>query len=102
MIRILAVTMLDYKIGGRDQFYVQVSEDKEKAVMIYRVYTDGRVIASRKQLYSLASVTSAVEKFNAGYYVKEPLEVEDINDLPKYLGKFEITGPGYCRYNPDL
>jgi hypothetical protein len=102
MIKILAVTMLDYKVSGRDQFYVQVSEDKENAVMIYYVFTDGRVIPLRKQLYSLVSVISAVEKFNAGYYVKEPVEVEHISDLPKYLGKFEILGPGYCRYNPDL
>jgi len=101
MLRILAVTML-YKFSGREQFYVQVSEDEQKAVMIYRVFADGRVIPLRKQLYTLVSVTSAVEKFNAGYYVQEPLEIEDINDLPKYLGKFEIIRPGYCRYNPEL
>ena len=101
MPRILAVTML-FKYGGREQFYVQVSEDPDRAVMIYRVFTDGRVIPLREQLYTLVSVTSAVEKFNAGYYVKEPVEIEDVNDLPNYLGKFEIIGPGYCRYNPDL
>ena len=102
MIRILAVTMLDYKIGGRDQFYVQVSDDEEKAVMIYHVFTDGRIVPLRKQPYPLVSVVSAVEKFNAGYYVEEPVDIEDINDLPKYLGKFEIIRPGYCRYNPEL
>jgi hypothetical protein len=101
MLRILAVSML-YKFGGREQFYVQVSEDEQKAVMIYRVFTDGRVIPLREQLYTLVSVTSAVEKFNAGYYVQEPVEIEDINDLPNYLGKFEILRPGYCRYNPEL
>ena len=99
--RILAVTML-YKYSGREQFYVQISEDEEKAVMIYRVFSDGSVIPLRKQPYTLVSVTSAVEKFNAGYYVTEPVELEDINDLPKYLGKFEIIRPGYCRYNPEL
>jgi len=101
MLRILAVTML-YKFSGREQFYVQISEDEEKAVMIYRVFNDGRVVPLRKQPYPLVSVVSAVEKFNAGYYVEEPVEVEDINDLPKYLGKFEIIRPGYCRYNPEL
>ena len=99
--RILAVTML-YKYSGREQFYVQISEDEEKAVMIYRVFNDGRVVPLREQPYTLISVTSAVEKFNAGYYVTEPVELEDINDLPKYLGKFEIIRPGYCRYNPEL
>jgi hypothetical protein len=101
MPRILAVTML-FEYSGREQFYVQVSEDPDEAVMIYYVFPDGRVIPLRTQLYSLVSVISAVEKFNAGYYVKEPVEIEDINDLPKYLGKFEIIGPGYCRYNPNL
>lgn len=91
-----------YKYGGREQFYVQVSEDEQKAVMIYLVFPDGSVIPQREQLYTLVSVISAVEKFNAGYYVEEPVEIEDINDLPKYLGKFEIIRPGYCRYNPDL
>ena len=101
MPRILAVTML-YKFSGREQFYVQISEDEEKAVMIYRVFNDGRVIPLREQPYPLVSVVSAVEKFNAGYYVQEPVDIEDINDLPKYLGKFEIIRPGYCRYNPEL
>jgi hypothetical protein len=91
-----------FKYSGREQFFVQVSEDPDKAVMIYRVFSDGRVIPMREQLYTLVSVTSAVEKFNAGYYVKEPVEINDVNELPKYLGKFEIIGPGYCRYNPDL
>jgi hypothetical protein len=101
MLRILAVTML-FKARGKDQFFVQVSENKHNAIMIYHVFTDGRVIPLREQLYPLTKVISAVEKFNAGYYVKEPVEIEDINGLPKYLGKFEIIGPGYCRYNPDL
>jgi len=101
MLRILAVSML-YKFSGREQFYVQVSEDEQKAVMIYRVFADGRVIPLREQLYTLVSVASAVEKFNAGYYVEEPVEIEDINDLPKYIGKFKIIRPGYCRYNPEL
>ena len=91
-----------YKYSGREQFYVQISEDEEKAVMIYRVYSDGSVIPLRKWPYTLVSVTSAVEKYNSGYYVQEPLDIEDINDLPKYLGKFEILRPGYCRYNPEL
>ena len=101
MFRILAVTML-YKYSGREQFYVQISEEEEKAVMIYRVFDDGSVIPLRERPYTLVSVTSAVEKFNAGYYVENPVEIEDINDLPKYLGKFEIIRPGYCRYNPEL
>jgi len=101
MIRILAVSML-YKFSGREQFYVQISEDEQKAVMIYRVFSDGRVIPMRERPYTLVSVTSAVEKFNAGYYVQDPVEIEDINDLPNYLGKFEILRPGYCRYNPEL
>jgi len=101
MFRILAVTML-YKFSGREQFYVQISEDEQKAVMIYRVFSDGRVIPMRERPYPLVSVTSAVEKFNAGYYVQKPIEFEDINDLPKYLGKFKIIRPGYCRYNPEL
>jgi len=101
MIRILAVSML-YKFSGREQFYVQISEDEQKAVMIYRVFSDGRVIPMRERPYTLVSVASAVEKFNAGYYVQEPVEIEDINDLPNYLGKFEILRPGYCRYNPEL
>jgi len=101
MFRILAVTML-YKYSGREQFYVQISEEEEKAVMIYRVFDDGSVIPLRERPYTLVSVTSAVEKFNAGYYVENPVEFEDLNDLPKYLGKFEIIRPGYCRYNPDL
>jgi len=102
MLRILAVTMLDYKIGGSYQFYVQISEDEREAIMIYRVFTDGRVIPLRKQPYPLVSLVSAVEKFNAGYYVQEPVDIDDMNDLPKYLGKFEIIRPGYCRYNPEL
>ncbi len=101
MFRILAVTML-YKHSGREQFYVQISEEEEKAVMIYRVFDDGSIIPLREQPYTLVSVASAVEKFNAGYYVENPVEIEDINDLPKYLGKFDIIRPGYCRYNPDL
>ena len=101
MLRILAVSML-YKFSGREQFYVQISEDEQKAVMIYRVFSDGNVIPMREQPYTLVSVASAVEKFNAGYYVQEPVEIEDINDLPNYLGKFEILRPGYCRYNPEL
>ncbi len=91
-----------YKYGGREQFYVQVSEDEQKAVMIYLVFPDGNVIPLRKQNETLVSVTSAVEKFNAAYYVEEPVEIEDINDLPKYLGKYENIRPGYCRYNADL
>ena len=101
MLRILAVTML-YKYSGREQFYVQINEDEDKAVMIYLVFDDGSVVPSRKQPYTLVSVTSAVEKFNAGYYVENPVDIDDINDLPKYLGKFEIIRHGYCRYNPEL
>ena len=80
MFRILAVTML-YKYSGREQFYVQISEEEEKAVMIYRVFDDGSVIPLRERPYTLVSVTSAVEKFNAGYYVENPVEFEDLNDL---------------------
>jgi len=102
MVRILAVGMRDYKVMGRDQFWVQISEDERNAVMIYYVCTDGRVIPMRKELYPLTSVVSAVEKFNAGYYVEPPVEVENIEALPDYLGKFEILSFGHCKYNPEL
>jgi hypothetical protein len=92
--KILAVTLLDPSVSTSDQFFVQTGEDE---VMLYEAFADGRVIAVINEPAPLRYVTASIEKFNNGYRVETPVAIASIDELPKFLRRFEITSETSCR-----
>ena len=97
-LQILAVGMLDVETFGMDAFFVQVSETE---VMHYEVHRSGKIDAVPSEPQPLAQMYSSVEKFNHCYLVEDPVPINEVSDLPSYLGKFEITSETRCRYRSD-
>lgn len=94
-LQILAVGMLDVATFGMDAFFVQINEAE---VMHYQVHRDGRLEAVPPEPQPLWSVAASIEKFNHGYLLDTPVPIAALTDLPRYLGKFEITSDTTCRY----
>ncbi len=93
--QILAVAMLDWQVTGADQFFVQVDDDN---VMLYEARQDGGVKPVIDEPAPLRFVTASIEKFNNMYRVQNPVQLASPNELPQYLGKFEIVSETACRY----
>ena len=96
-LHIVSVAMLDVKVTGRDQFFVQINDSQ---VMLYEASTAGKVDAVVKEPAPLRYVTASIEKFNNHYRCEKPVPIRDVKDLPGYLGKFVITSDTACRYVP--
>lgn len=94
-LRILSVAFLDWQSTGADHFFVQTSDDE---VMLYEASRDGNVHAVVDEPAPLRFVTASIEKFNNMYRVENPVELGALDELPSYLGKFEITSDTSCRY----
>lgn len=92
--KILAVTLLDPRVSGSDQFFVQTGDDE---VMLYEVFADGRVQAVVNEPAPLGYVTASIEKFNNGYRLETPIEIASLDELPSYLGKFAATSDTGCQ-----
>lgn len=97
MLRILSVAFLDWQATGADHFFVQTGDDE---VMLYEAHKDGSVKAVVDEPAPLRFVTASIEKFNNMYRVESPVELSALEELPSYLGKFEITSDTGCRYSP--
>ncbi len=96
-LQILSVGMLDWEATGRDVFFVQINDQD---VMFYEAFKDGRVNAVIQEPAPLRFVTASIEKFNNTYRCEQPVPIKRVEDLPKYLGKFEITSDTACRHVP--
>lgn len=97
-LKIVSVAFLDWKALGSDQFFVQVSDDE---VMLYEAnQRTGAVEKLVDEPAPLRFVTASIEKFNNMYRVENPVELDSLDDLPSYVGKFEITSDTACRYVP--
>ena len=94
-LRIVSVAFLDWQSTGADQFFVQTSEDE---VMLYEANRNGSVQAVVDEPAPLRFVTASIEKFNNMYRVENPVDLTALDELPSYLGKFEITSETSCRY----
>lgn len=92
-LQILAVGMLDHEVFGRDTFWVQTGEDE---CMLYEAHKDGRVVPVVDEVAPLRYVTASIEKFNNTYRVEQPIPLDKLEDLPKYIGKFAPTSPTAC------
>lgn len=95
VLRILSVAFLDWQTTGADHFFVQTTEDE---VMLYEAHKDGSVKAVIDEPAPLRFVTASIEKFNNMYRLENPVDLASVDDLPAYLGKFEITSETACRY----
>jgi hypothetical protein len=95
VLRILSVAFLDWQSTGVDHFFVQTGDDE---VMLYEANKDGSVRAVVDEPAPLRFVTASIEKFNNMYRVEEPVDLDGLDALPSYLGKFEITSDTSCRY----
>jgi hypothetical protein len=93
--QIVAVGLRDVATFGVDTFIVQLGPDE---VMPYEVHRDGRVTALSPEPQPLTHVASAVEKFNSAFFVDPPIEIGDVAELVKYLGKFAPVSSTRCRF----
>lgn len=95
VLRILSVAFLDWRTTGVDHFFVQTSDDE---VMLYEGNRDGSVRAVIDEPAPLRFVTASIEKFNNMYRVENPVDLTSLDELPAYLGRFEITSDTACRF----
>ena len=96
-LRILAVGMLDYKTTGVEQFFVQTGEDE---VMLFETSTKGTVRPVVNEPAPLRFVTASIEKFNHMYRVTQPVELESLEALPSFMGRFRILNATACELLP--
>jgi hypothetical protein len=94
-LRIVSVAFLDWQATGADHFFVQTSEEE---VMLYEANQNGSVQAVIDEPAPLRFVTASIEKFNNMYRVENPVDLATLDELPSYIGKFEITSETSCRY----
>src|SRR4051812_27012942 len=97
MLQIVAVGMLDPENTGRDVFFVQQAEDE---VMQYEVFKDGRIVPLWPSPEPMDMVASSIEKFNHGYRVDHPVPIQRVEDLPRFIARFQILDEVTCRYAP--
>lgn len=95
-LRIVSVGMLDPDLGS-DTFFVQVNDDE---VMLYEARTDGAVEPVIDEPAPLRFVTASIEKFNNMYRVEQPVDLGALDELSRYIGRFEITSETACRLVP--
>ena len=94
MLKIVSVAFLDYEVLGSDQFFVQISDNE---VMLYEANTKtGAVDAIIDEPTELRFVTASIEKFNNMYRVDTPVDLDKIEDLTTWVGRFEITSDTAC------
>ena len=91
--RILGVALLDHETMGHDIFIVEEGPDQ---VVQYEATTGGEITAV-SPVQNLDSVAASIEKFNHGYFVDPPIDIEGTKDLVGYIGKFEATSATMAR-----
>lgn len=96
-LQILSVGMLDWQATGRDVFFVQINDQE---VMFYEAFRDGRVAPVVEGPAPLRFVTASIEKFNNTYRCEKPVPLARVEDLPQFIGRFEVTSDTACRYVP--
>lgn len=95
---ILAVGMLDVAVMRRDAFFVQVAPGR---VRHWFVHADGRREPAPDADLTYDDVLAAVERYGHGYLCDEPVPVPALDELPRMLGRFEITSATTCRLRDD-
>ncbi len=95
MLRIVAVGFLDWQTTGIDTFFVQINDDQ---VMLYSANRNGTVQAVVDKPAPLRFVTASIEKFNNMYRVDSPIDLPSLDQLPRFLGRFEIISDTACRF----
>jgi len=86
--------MLDYVTFGRDTFFVQINDQE---VMLYEARTDGSVKPVVAEPAPLRFVTASIQKFNSMVPTETAVELESIDELPRFIGKFSLTERGTCK-----
>ncbi len=94
MLKIVSVAFLDYETLGADQFFVQINDSE---VMLYEAnQKTGTVEPVIDEPTELRFVTASIEKFNNMYRVDQPVDLAKLEELPDWIGKFEITSDTSC------
>jgi hypothetical protein len=91
---IVAASLRDIAVMKGDTLYVRHAPD---VVHLYDVFLDGRVEQRTPEAMPDVFVTASIEKFNASFRVVPPVQVQHLEDLPAYVGRFEPVSDVHCR-----